>query len=117
MQRENEVRRVEICDRIYAITGAIDEEYLERLSAYVDGKMREIQESSRTVDTVKVAVMAALNIADELFQQRNQAERADAAIADRSSRCSDMLDAVLPERETDGLEDRPPPPVPRTIEA
>ena len=97
MQSENEVRRVEICDRVYAVTGAIDGDYLERLSAYVDGKMREIQESSRTVDTVKVAVMAALNIADELFQQRDQAERADAALADKSSRCSDMLDAFLPE--------------------
>lgn len=97
MQEGNEVRRVEICDRIYAVTGAIDADYLDSLSAYVDGKMREIQESSRTVDTVKVAVMAALNIADELFRQRDQAKRADAAIADRSSRCSDMLDALLPE--------------------
>jgi len=97
MQRENEVRRVEICDRIYAVTGAMDGDYLERLSAYVDGKMREIQESSRTVDTVKVAVMAALNIADELFQQQDQAERADAALADRSRRCSEMLEAYLPE--------------------
>ena len=97
MQSENEVRRVEICDRVYAVTGAIDGDYLERLSAYVDGKMREIQESSRTVDTVKVAVMAALNIADELFQQREQAERVDAAIADKSSRCSEMLDPFLPE--------------------
>ena len=97
MQSENEVRRVEICDRVYAVTGAIDGDYLERLSAYVDGKMREIQESSRTVDTVKVAVMAALNIADELFQQRDQAERSGAALADKSSRCSDMLDAFLPE--------------------
>ena len=97
MPQENEVRRVEICDRIYAVTGAIDEAYLDRLSAYVDGKMREIQKSSRTVDSVKVAVMAALNIADELFQQRDQAERADAAIADRSSRCSEMIEALLPE--------------------
>ena len=97
MQSENEVRRVEICDRVYAVTGAIDGDYLERLSAYVDGKMREIQESSRTVDTVKVAVMAALNIADELFQQRDRAERSDAALADKSSRCSEMLDSFLPE--------------------
>ena len=97
MQRKNGVTQVEICDRIYAVTGAIDGDYLERLSAYVDGKMREIQESSRTVDTVKVAVLAALNIADELFQQRDQRERVEAAIADKSSRCSDMLDALLPE--------------------
>lgn len=97
MPRENGVTRVEICDRVYAVTGAIDADYLERLSAYVDGKMREIQESSRTVDTVKVAVMAALNIADELFQQRNRAEQVEAAIVHKSSRCSDMLDALLPE--------------------
>lgn len=97
MQRGDGVTRVEICDRVYAVTGAIDGEYLERLSAYVDGKMREIQESSRTVDTVKVAVMAALNIADELFQQRDRAERVEAAVADKSIRCSEMLDGLLPE--------------------
>ena len=97
MQKGNGVTRVEICDRIYPVAGAIDRDYLERLSAYVDGKMREIQESSRTVDTVKVAVMAALNIADELFQLRDQAERAEAAIADKSSRCSELLDRLLPE--------------------
>jgi len=97
MQRGNGVTRVEICDRVYAVTGAIDGDYLERLSVYVDGKMREIQESSQTVDTVKVAVMAALNIADELFQQRDRTERVEAAIADKSLRCSEVLDAVLPE--------------------
>lgn len=98
MQLENEVTQVEICDRIYPVTGgAIDAAYLERLSAYVDGKMREIQASSRTVDTVKVAVMAALNIADELFQQRDQTKQVEVSIADKSSRCSEILDALLPE--------------------
>ena len=97
MRRENGVTRVEIFGRIYDVTGAIDKDYLEGLSAFVDGKMREIHESSRAVDTIKVAVMAALNIADELFQQRGQVEQVEAVIADKSRRCSDMLDAVLPE--------------------
>ena len=97
MRRGNGVTRVEIFGRIYDVTGAIDEEYLERLSAFVDSKMREIHESSRAVDTIKVAVMAALNIADELFQQRGEVEQVEAIIADKSRRCSDMLDAVLPE--------------------
>ena len=97
MRRENGVTRVEIFGRNYDVTGAIDDDYLERLSAFVDGKMREIHESSRAVDTVKVAVMAALNIADELFQQRDQVEQVEAVIADKSKRCSDMLGAVLPE--------------------
>ena len=95
MRRGDGTKRIEIFDRSYGITGVIDDDYLERLSAYVDGKMREIYKSSRTVDTMKVAVMAALNIADELFQERDQAKRVEAIIADKSTRCSQMLDQLF----------------------
>lgn len=97
MRRGDTTKQIEIFDRNYAITGAIDDDYLERLSAYVDGKMREIYESSLTVDTIKVAVMAALNIADELFQERDEAKRVEAIIADKSTRCSQMLDRLFQE--------------------
>ncbi len=95
MQKRNGITRIEIFDRSYDVTGAIDGDYLDRLSAFVDSKMREIYESSHTVDTTKVAVMAALNIADELFQERDQAKRMEAIIADKSTRCSQTLDRLF----------------------
>ena len=43
---------------------------LDELARFVDGRMREVADRSASVDTVKIAVLTALNIADELFQQR-----------------------------------------------
>ncbi len=95
MQKGNRITQIQILDRSYVITGAVDDQYLVRLSAYVDAKMREIDESTRTVDTIKVAVMAALTIADELFQERDQAKRVEAIISDKSTRCSQALDRLI----------------------
>ena len=47
-----------------------DASRLHELARFVDGRMREVADRSSSVDTVKIAVLAALNIADELFQER-----------------------------------------------
>ena len=95
MVEETRSTRVEIFDQTYHIRGAIDSGYVETLANYVDRKMREIAETSRTVDTVKVAVMAAINIADELFQERDEAQRVDSIIHERSTQCARLIDQVL----------------------
>ena len=59
--------KIEIYDQTYKFSADQDEEYLKKLAAYVDEKMRVVGESTRTVDSLKVAVLAALNIADEMF--------------------------------------------------
>src|SRR5271169_751428 len=56
--------RVEIFDQAYNLRGS-DPEYILKLAEYVDAKMRAVAEQTHTVDTVRVAVLAALNIADE----------------------------------------------------
>jgi len=95
MQRGNLSTQIEIFDQSYNIKGALDDDYVEELAAYVDQKMRGIYNNSRTVDNLKVAVMAALNIADELFQERNQARRVDTIIGDKSVQCSRVLDQLV----------------------
>lgn len=87
--------RVEICDQVYLIKGSMDSEYIKELAAYVDKKMREITGSSKTADSLKVAVMAALNIADELFQERENAMKLNSFVYERSAECSRQLDQVL----------------------
>ena len=47
-----------------------DEERLYELARFVDSKMREVAEGTQSVDTVKIAILTALNIADELFEER-----------------------------------------------
>src|SRR5258708_38049775 len=64
--------RVEIFDQAYNLRGS-DAEYILMLAEYVDGKMRAVSEQTHTVDTARLAVLAALNIADEYhLLKRNQ---------------------------------------------
>jgi cell division protein ZapA len=56
--------RVEIFDQAYNLRGS-DPEYILKLADYVDAKMRAVAEATNTIDTVRLAVLAALNIADE----------------------------------------------------
>ncbi|MBI5416702.1 cell division protein ZapA [Candidatus Poribacteria bacterium] len=49
-----------------------DSNYIERLAEYVDVKMKDIAENTSIVSTNKIAVLAALNIADELFQNNEK---------------------------------------------
>ena len=93
-QPENSTR-IEIFDQSYQIRGEIKPDYVMELAAYVDKKMREVAGASKTVDSLKVAVMAALNIVDELFQERDSARRMDSIVYDKSLECSRLLDQVL----------------------
>jgi len=61
---------VEIFGRRYELRGTEGSEHLEELARYVDRRMRELAEVSPHVDTAKLAVLTALNIADELFREQ-----------------------------------------------
>ena len=91
--------RVEIYNQTYNIRSDGDTEYIMRLAEYVDGKMREISSGTLTVDSLKVAILAALHIADEFHQLRNIQEQTDAQLATRSAECAEMLDRVLKHRD------------------
>ncbi|HXH70666.1 MAG TPA: cell division protein ZapA [Pyrinomonadaceae bacterium] len=91
--------RVEIYNQTYNIRSDGDNDYIMRLAEYVDDKMREISSGTLTVDSLKVAILAALHIADEFHQLKNQQEQSDAQLASRSAECSEMLDRVLKHRE------------------
>jgi cell division protein ZapA len=91
--------RVEIYNQTYNIRSDGDNDYILRLAEYVDGKMREISSGTLTVDSLKVAILAALHIADEFHQLQNQQEQSDAQLASRSAECAEMLDRVLKHRE------------------
>ncbi len=65
---------IEIFGSVYHVRGIEDRGYLQDLAAGVDRKMREISEQVSTVDTAKIAILAALNLADELFQTKRLLE-------------------------------------------
>src|SRR5438046_10132291 len=91
--------RVEIYNQTYSILSDGDNEYILDLAQYVDGKMREISSGTLTVDSLKVAILAALHIADEFYQLKNAQAQSDAQLAARSSECAEMLDRILKHRD------------------
>ncbi len=92
--------RVEIYNQTYSIRSDGDNQYIMELAEYVDSKMREISSGTMTVDSLKVAILAALHIADEYYQLKNTLAQSDAQLATRSSECSEMLDRILKHRDT-----------------
>ena len=59
---------VTIFGRTYHLRGASDSDYLTELAEFVDGKMREVTEETDTADTLKVSILASLNIADDYLR-------------------------------------------------
>src|SRR5438445_10818941 len=92
--------RVEIYNQTYNIRSDGDSEYIAQLAEFVDGRMREISSGTLTVDSLKVAILAALHIADELHRLKHVHEQADAQLATRSAECVEMLDRLLKVRST-----------------
>lgn len=88
--------RVEIYDQNYHLRGT-DPEYIQDLAEYVDSKMRLISQQAATVDSLKVAVLAALNIADELHVLKRKYDSVAQDYAARAEHLSGALDEVLGE--------------------
>src|SRR5215813_3875901 len=86
--------RVEIFDQVYNLRGS-DAEYIQKLAEYVDAKMRAVSEQTATVDSVRLAVLAALNIADEYHLLKKNAESSRPETRQRASKLESALDEVL----------------------
>ncbi len=98
-QESDQSIRVEIYNQTYNIRSDGDNEYIIRLAEFVDSKMREISSGTLTVDSLKVAILAALHIADEYHRLKADLEQSDAQLASRSAECADMLDRFLKQKE------------------
>jgi cell division protein ZapA len=91
---KNNSVRVEIFDQAYNLRGS-DADYIIQLADYVDGKMRAVAEATSTVDTMRLAVLAALNIADEYHILKRQLDNGPTDYLKRAHRLSNVLDEVL----------------------
>jgi cell division protein ZapA len=93
--------RVEIFDQAYNLRGS-DAEYILKLADYVDSKMRAVAEQTHTVDTARLAVLAALNIADEYHLLKRNHDGGAVEYLKRAQHLSDVLDEVLEDRRRAG---------------
>src|SRR2546421_2921107 len=86
---------VDIQGQRYPIRSALDPEYVARLASYVDEKMRAAADSSPTGDSLRLAVLAALNVADELFRCRDVNRARSGEIAERAGELERLVDRLL----------------------
>jgi len=93
---QNASVRVEIFDQAYNLRGS-DPDYILKLAEYVDAKMRAVAEATNTIDTVRLAVLAALNIADEYHLLRKKQDGRTTDYQKRAHLLSNALDEVLQE--------------------
>ena len=87
---------VTIFGRTYHLRGDEDDAYLEELASYVDSKMREVADATGTADTLKVAILASLNIADDYLKAGSDAApRESKEAGTRLARMVTLLDEAL----------------------
>jgi cell division protein ZapA len=91
----SEVVPVDIQGQRYPIRTSLDPEYVARLAVYVEQKMRAAADSTTTGDAVRLAVLAALNIADELFRCREAAAAGNGQLAERFGELERLVDRML----------------------
>jgi cell division protein ZapA len=97
-RKPTEYVTVEIYDQTYHLSG-YDPQHIRELAARVDSKMRAVAAQGRTVDSLRVAVLAALNLADELSQTAAADPRAGHA---RAANLRGLLDEVLVDEKKTG---------------
>src|SRR5690242_14289508 len=90
--------RVDIYDQSYTLRGT-DPDYIVKLADYVDLKMRAVAEKTSTVDSLRVAVLAALNIADEYHLLKKKYDGIANTYLERANSLSGMLDEIIEERK------------------
>ena len=86
---------VEIYGGTYKVRGREDSEHLQDLAGLVDNKMREIATQTATVDTTKIAILAALNFADELSAYRNGRDDSRNDLKDKVDGLAGQLEDAL----------------------
>jgi cell division protein ZapA len=86
---------VEIAGQRYPIRSSLDERYVTELAAYVDQKMRAASDAAPTSDMLGLAVLVALNIADEFFRARDVQSNSSGELHERALRLERIVDEAL----------------------
>ncbi len=88
---QEQVTTVTIFNQTFRVRSGDNPEYVQELARYVDEKMSELAEQTLTVDTLKIAILAALNIADDYISTRGELEQLERRVSESTSRLSELL--------------------------
>lgn len=87
--------KVQIFGQVYSICGELEEKYVQKLAKYVDEKMQTIAEATGIVDTQKLAVLAALAIADEFHSLKTELTDEEEMLREQAERCLTLVERAL----------------------
>ncbi len=83
---------VNILGQNYTIKGDAPEEHIKKLAAFVDLKLKEVHNSAPNIAPLKAAILASLNIADELHRIKDEHEKAAKKIEEKANVLSGLFD-------------------------
>ena len=83
---------VTILGQKYTVKGDATEEYMKELAVFVDGKLREVYNASPNITPLKAAIIASLNIADELRKLQDSQESLTRNIEEKAEALSGLFD-------------------------
>ncbi len=89
------ITSVKIYHRTYQLRTGGDVEYLDQLARHLDEQMLRISEETPTVDTLKIAILAALHIADEYFSTKKRLDVSEDQVCRKSTKLVEMLESHL----------------------
>jgi cell division protein ZapA len=76
----------------YTLKGEAEADYVQKVAQFVDRRMKEVAENSTIASSTKIAILAAINIADELFRERQKRHEALAMLDERTGQIASMLE-------------------------
>jgi len=87
--------KVEIYGQSYTLAGDLDDAYVQKLARYVNDKMMTVAQATQTLDSVRVAVLAAMAIADEFHTLQQEKGSRDDGLRERAEQCMTILERAL----------------------
>ncbi len=99
MDEKKQSVKVNIFGEDYPIKGNTDASYIQRVARYVDKKMKEVAEKLSNKLPLRVAVLAAMNITDELFKEREDKKKKLQSIEERSQLLLEQLDSKIGQKD------------------
>lgn len=98
MGSDKNVLTVRIFGAEYSVRGYADANYIKAIADYVDGKMREVDQSLRVDSSLKIAILASLNITHELFNERIQKKQLQSQLEDKIARLNQLIDQQISDK-------------------
>ena len=92
--------KVELLGQSFAIKSEKNEAHLQKVAGYVNRKFEELRRQTRTTSSHDLALLVALNLADELFDERTEAAKEKDQIRQRAKRALSTIDDVLTSSKT-----------------